>query len=113
MIELVILSGPSGSGISSCRFVFEELGFYVVENTPGELTPELLNLFIEKKFSPRGLCILPGINSAKQTYEFAKQDKRYKTKLIILNTQKDEILKRYALSRHDHPRAILLKMPKN
>lgn len=111
MIELVILSGPSGSGISSCRFVFEELGFYVVENTPGELTPELLDLFAERKFSSRGLCIMPGISSAKATYDFAKKDNRYKTRLIILDTQKDEILKRYALSRHDHPRAILFGVP--
>ena len=110
MNKLVILSGPSGSGISSCRFVFEELGFYVVENAPGELTPQLLDLFVNKSIAPRGLCIMPSISSAKETYEKAKEDKRFETTLIILNTKKDEILKRYALSRHDHPRAILFGM---
>ena len=107
MMDLVILTGPSGSGVTSCRFVFEELGFYVVDNTPGELTPDLLNLFIEHKYSSRGLCILPSINNAEMVYNFAKQDKRFKTKFIVLFTKKEEVLKRYALSRHDHPRANL------
>ena len=111
MNKLVILSGPSGSGISSCRFVFEELGFYVVENTPGELVPQLLDLYVKKAISARGLCIMPGIGSAKSTFEYAKKDERFKTTLIVLDTQKDEILKRYALSRHDHPRAILFGVP--
>ena len=111
MNKLVILSGPSGSGISSCRFVFEELGFYVVENTPGELVPQLLDLYVKKAISARGLCIMPSISSAKSTYEYAKKDERFKTTLIVLDTQKDEILKRYALSRHDHPRAILFGVP--
>ena len=111
MNKLVILSGPSGSGISSCRFVFEELGFYVVENTPGELVPQLLDLYVKKAISARGLCIMPSISSAKSTYEYAKKDERFSTTLIVLDTQKDEILKRYALSRHDHPRAILFGVP--
>ena len=43
MKELVILSGPSGSGVSSSKFVFEELGYYVIDSAPANVTQALLD----------------------------------------------------------------------
>ena len=41
MKELIILPGPSGSGVSSSKFVFEELGYYVIDNAPSNVTQAL------------------------------------------------------------------------
>ena len=43
MKELVILSGPSGSGVSSSKFVFEELGYYVIDSATSNVTQALLD----------------------------------------------------------------------
>ena len=109
-MELFILTGPSGSGVTSSRFVFEELGFYIVDNAPGEVTKNILDAFLNKPFEGKGLCLLPNIKDAEEVVNVAKNDNRFKTKFILLDTKKDELIKRYALSRHDHPRAILSKM---
>ena len=110
MVELFILTGPSGSGVTSSRFVFEELGYYIVDNAPGEVTKNILDAFVSKQVQGKGLCLLPNIMDAEEVLNVAKNDSRYKTKFILLDTKKDELIKRYALSRHDHPRAILSKM---
>lgn len=106
MKELFILSGPSGSGVSSSKFVFEELGFYVIDNAPSSVTQPILDEYANKK-SMKGVCLMPRINGAKKVLDIAKQDPRFHVTFILLTTEKDELIKRYALSRHAHPRSIL------
>lgn len=110
MNDLYILTGPSGSGVTNSKFVFEELGFYIVENAPSELTADILDLYIKNHYSKRGLCLLPNIMWAKQVVDIAKKDGRFNVKFILLDTEKEELLKRYTLSRHDHPRANIVKI---
>ena len=50
MKELIILSGPSGSGVSSSKFVFEELGYYVIDSAPSNVTQALLDEWRNRAF---------------------------------------------------------------
>ena len=109
MKQLFILSGPSGSGVSSSKFVFEELGYYVIDNAPAEITESLLDVLCDNN-DAKGFCLMPRIEGAERVLEIAKRDERFETKFILLETEKDELIKRYALSRHAHPRSILQKM---
>ena len=109
MKQLIILSGPSGSGVSSSKFVFEELGYYVVDSAPSNVTKAILDE-LANNTKAKGFCLMPRIEGAEQVYKIAKEDKRFNTKFILLQTEKDELIKRYALSRHVHPRSILQKM---
>ena len=70
MKELFILSGPSGSGVSSSKFVFEELGFYVIDNAPSSVTQPILDEYANKK-SMKGVCLMPRINGAKKVLDIA------------------------------------------
>ena len=110
MKELVILSGPSGSGVSSSKFVFEELGYYVIDSAPANVTQALLDECATNN-DAKGFCLMPRINGAKKVVEIARKDNRFKTRFILLTTEKDELIKRYALSRHVHPRSIMHNMP--
>lgn len=107
MRELFIVTGPSGSGLSTAKYVFEELGYYIVENAPYQLTKELLNIYIESHQNAKGLVLMPNIMYTQKILNFARKDERYKTTFILLDASKEEILKRYTLTRHDHPRATL------
>ena len=51
MKKLVVLSGPSGSGVSSSKFVFEELGYYVIDNAPSSVTQALLDEYSSNRSS--------------------------------------------------------------
>ena len=109
MKELIVLSGPSGSGVSSSKFVFEELGYYVIDNAPSKVTQAILDECAGDN-DANGFCLMPRIAGARAVVEAARKDKRYKTTFILLTTEKDELIKRYALSRHVHPRSIINKM---
>ena len=109
MKKLFILTGPSGSGVSSCKFVFEELGYFVIDNAPSSVTKAILDECAGNN-DAKGFCLLPRVDGAKQVVDIAKSDKRFETTFIVLSTEKDELIKRYALSRHAHPRSIMHRM---
>ena len=56
MKQLIILSGPSGSGVSSSKFVFEELGYYVIDGAPANITQALLDECAIKN-DAKGFCL--------------------------------------------------------
>jgi len=105
MKEIALLSGASGSGISSARYVFEELGYYVIENIPFELTPDLLKVLKERKENKIAL-IASDVREAKRIINIVKLDKEYKLRFVLLTCDEDELLKRFALTRHVHVRTI-------
>lgn len=109
MKKLVILSGPSGSGVSSSKFVFEELGYFVIDSAPSSVTKSILDEFAKSK-DAKGFCLLSRIDDVSKVVEIARKDDRFETQFILLTTEKDELIKRYALSRHAHPRSIMQKM---
>ena len=109
MVELIILSGPSGSGVSSSKFVFEELGYFVVDSAPSGATQSILDEFAKNKKAKK-FCIMPRIEGTRDVLEIAKNDARFKTTFILLTTEKGELVKRYALSRHVHPRSALTRV---
>ena len=110
MKELIVLTGPSGSGVSSSKFVFEELGYYVIDNAPSSVTQPILDE-LAKNETAKGFCLMPRINGVKQVLETAEKDKRFHVTFILLMTEKDELIKRYALSRHIHPRSTMDGIP--
>lgn len=105
MKELCILSAPNGSGLSSSRYVFEELGYYIVQNVPVTLVPELLNN-LDKDVKITRIVLVTPIENALATYRIAGDNKKFKLTLIILSAEKDVLLKRFTLTRHVHPSTI-------
>ncbi len=66
MLELVILTGQSGSGITSSKYVLEELGYYIVENIPAEATEVVLQSFINGVYKTKKFCLIVSIFEAKK-----------------------------------------------
>ena len=46
LVDLVIISGQSGAGKSSAMNVFEDAGYFCVDNLPAEMIRSLAGLFI-------------------------------------------------------------------
>ena len=110
MKQLVILTGPSGSGISSARYVFEEAGFYITENAPSGAVEAILKQYETVDLYTNSFCLMVNIPYAKIVYDIAKKNKNFDTRLILLTTSKETILSRYSLTRHVHPRSIIEKI---
>lgn len=110
MKELKILTGPSGSGITSCKFVFEELGYYIVENAPTSSVEAVLEAFNQPPVGINKFCLIVPIGVAQRVLDIARQHPEFKTELVLLTCDPNEIRKRYRLSRHAHPKTVGRKL---
>lgn len=108
MKSVVMLSGPAGCGLSSAEFVFEELGYFVIKNAPEKTIPAILEEVFNSKVEK--ICFLVHARHAKQIYETLKKRKDIDFRFVMLNTSKETLLKRFALTRHVHPRSVIEKM---
>ena len=107
MKQVVILTGASGSGLSSARYVFEELGYYIVEGLPVENVREVIDNFHKNDFRTKKFCLIVSIQNARKTLDIAKQYKDLEVRTLLLSCKKEELLRRYTLTRHTNIRSLL------
>jgi RNase adapter protein RapZ len=103
--ELVIITGMSGSGKASALKVFEDLGYYAVDNLPMELLPRFAELARSSDIERTALVVdvregakferLPGM---------LKQIKRLlHTTVLFLEASDEALLRRFSETRRPHP----------
>jgi UPF0042 nucleotide-binding protein len=104
--ELVIVTGMSGSGKASVLKVFEDLGYYCVDNLPVELIQEFAELAMQSSEIRRTALVvdvregaklerLPGIlRSVRRTIP---------TKVVFLEASDAVLLRRFSETRRPHP----------
>lgn len=105
-MKLIIISGRSGSGKSICLRVLEDMGFYVVDNLPFILLPDLLTVLqpthrqIAVSLDSRNMPSDPIIADAalKNLYADHRQ-----IDVLYLDADDDTLMKRYSETRRKHP----------
>ena len=112
VIELVLITGMSGSGKSIALTALEDLGFYCVDNLP----PELLVPFIALEQSHRASKVaiamdvrsaasLPGLpDRLEQIKNQAGQDVHLRT--VFLDATTDTLVRRFSETRRLHPLSL-------
>lgn len=111
-IEVVIITGLSGSGISTAIKVFEDMNFFTTDGIPASIAPELINLAYKPDMQHfRGIVL--GIDLKRkylvdplaELLPVLTKNRRQnrKTSLIYLEADDDSIIKRYASTRRPHP----------
>lgn len=107
-VELVVVSGRSGSGKSVALHALEDLGFYCIDNLPVMLLGELIA--IAKKQYPRLAVSLDIRNfptddhdSLEKLYERIRSDQEVSSKIVFLDADDQVLIKRYAFTRRVHP----------
>ena len=105
-MEIVLITGMSGSGKSVALHALEDAGFYCVDNLP----PELLMPFVEleKQHQAQKLAIAIDVRSAtslpllpKQLQALAAQG--LTVKILFLDASTGTLVRRYSESRRKHP----------
>ncbi|MCR5565024.1 MAG: hypothetical protein K6F59_04465 [Gammaproteobacteria bacterium] len=107
MKQVVILTGASGSGLSSARYIFEELGYYISEGIPLDNVEAVIDTFCKKDFKTNKFCLIGSVQNAKKVLDIAKRYKELNVRLLLLTCAKKELLRRYTLTRHTNMRSIL------
>jgi UPF0042 nucleotide-binding protein len=104
--ELVIITGMSGSGKLSALKVFEDLGFYCVDNLPVDLIPQFAELArqsaeIEKCALVADVREGPALKRLPKMVHELKR--RLRTTVIFLEAGDDVLVRRFSETRRPHP----------
>ncbi len=105
-LELILITGLSGSGKSVALRALEDAGYYCVDNLP----PEMLTPFVEleKDRSELKVAIAMDSRSASSLPLVPAQLERLRSlgvdiRLLFLDTQTQTLVQRYSESRRRHP----------
>ncbi len=107
-LNIIIITGLSGSGKSTAIAALEDAGFYCVDNMPVALLPKFVELPIERDSKIAGLAFVMDLREKgflsmyPSIFESLKQ-KGYQFKILFLEADEDILLKRYSQTRRHHP----------
>src|SRR5512141_2040274 len=96
--ELVVITGMSGSGKASVLKVFEDLGYYAVDNMPVELIPRFAELARSSEIERTALVVDVREGSRLDRLPvLLKQVKRLlRTTVIFLEASDEALLRRFS-----------------
>ena len=105
-MQLILISGLSGSGKSIALNVLEDSGFYCVDNLPAQLLPNLAG-FLEQAGHAR-VAISVDVRSSGQLNQLPDlinhlKAQGYDLRLLFLEAKTDALVKRFSETRRRHP----------
>ena len=108
--HVVLLSGLSGAGKTAAAKLFEDLGYAVVDNLPGELLPELAELVAEDRERFRKVAIVLDVRSGDAPMAFgamrgALEGRGIRPQVFFLEARDEVLIRRFSETRHRHPLA--------
>src|SRR5579864_3914528 len=104
--ELVIITGMSGSGKASVLKVFEDLGYYCVDNLPVELIPRFAELAMQSAEIRRTALVVDvreGVKLEKLPAILKSVKRQIPTRVIYLEASDASLVRRFSETRRPHP----------
>jgi UPF0042 nucleotide-binding protein len=107
--QLVIITGLSGSGMSSAMNVFEDLGYFCVDNLPVQLIPSFIQLFDRRESgitrAALGVNIREGefLRNFPQVYAQLRGRGDLEATVLFLEASDAALQRRYSETRRPHP----------
>jgi UPF0042 nucleotide-binding protein len=105
---VVIVSGLSGGGKTAAAKLFEDLGYTVVDNLPGELLPDLAELVSADRTRFARVAIVLDVRSGDATLALAAmrgalEGRGIRPRVVFLEASDDVLIRRFSETRHRHP----------
>jgi UPF0042 nucleotide-binding protein len=105
---VVIVSGLSGGGKTAAAKLFEDLGYTVVDNLPGELLPDLAELVSADRVRFARVAIVLDVRSGDATLALAAmrgalEGRGIRPRVVFLEASDDVLIRRFSETRHRHP----------
>ena len=107
-MQLVLISGLSGSGKSIALNVLEDSGYYCVDNLPGQLLEQSVELLRRAGHSRVGMSIDARTGDSLDlvpTYVSTLRQQGVDVRLLFLDAKNDTLVRRFSETRRRHPLA--------
>jgi len=104
--ELVVITGMSGSGKGSVLKVFEDLGYYCVDNLPVDLIPSFAELVQSSQEIDKAALVLDvreGARLEKLPAILKKVKQMVPTRVLFLEASDEVLQRRFSETRRPHP----------
>jgi UPF0042 nucleotide-binding protein len=104
--KLVVITGLSGSGKITSLKVFEDMGYYCVDNLPAELIPSFAQLIQDTRDNKNAAIVVDireGTRLEQLPAIIADLKKRLDVTLIYLDTNDKVLVRRFSETRRPHP----------
>jgi UPF0042 nucleotide-binding protein len=106
--QVVILTGLSGGGKTAASKLFEDLGYTVVDNLPGELLPDLAELVASDRERFARVAIVLDVRAGNATLALAAmrgglEGRGIRPRVVFLEASDDVLIRRFSETRHRHP----------
>lgn len=107
-LHIVLITGMSGAGRGTAARVFEEFGWYVVDNLPLELIVRTAEIMQESKRDIRRLAIVADVRTQNfsGSLDFVVtelQSRGWRARVVFLDCQDEVLIRRYTQLRRRHP----------
>jgi UPF0042 nucleotide-binding protein len=102
--DIVLITGLSGAGRSGAAAVFEDLGWYVIDNLPTSLVDRIVELASKPASDIKRLALVAGRQHVDLLPKVAAlRSDGHRVRILFLDASTPELVKRYDLSRRKHP----------
>ncbi|MDR1052279.1 MAG: RNase adapter RapZ [Endomicrobium sp.] len=107
MPKLYIISGMSGAGKSQSLKIFEDFGFFCIDNIPIQIIKSFIDFFVKNYNYYKNIVISIDSRSGEKIKLFKNiisilKQKNISYKIIFLNASNSVLLKRYSETRRRH-----------
>ena len=105
---VIILSGMSGGGKTAAAKLFEDLGYTVIDNLPGELLSDLAELVSSDRIRFAQVAIVMDVRAgdtmlALAAMRGALEGRGIRPRIVFLEARDEILIRRYSETRHAHP----------
>ena len=107
-MKIIIVTGMSGSGKTVALKMFEDFGYYCVDNLPVELVSNFVELTIDSERGMKGVALGIDIRSGLDGLDGVIDELKHKKinmEILFLQSDDETLIKRYKETRRNHPLA--------
>src|SRR5690625_7567921 len=110
--KLVIITGMSGAGKTVAVQIFEDLGYYCVDNLPPKLLPKFLELMRDTTNNIRKVALVMDLrgreffDSLFEALDILASQHWLKEHIIFLDAKDEVLVRRYKETRRAHPLTV-------
>jgi len=107
-MNFIIISGQSGAGKSQAKKVFEDFGYYCIDNLPPSLIPNFVELLEQNSEGIYNIALVIDIRGGKFFKDLEKNLqklslRKYDYKIFYFEASDEVLLKRFKETRRTHP----------
>ena len=109
--RIVVVTGLSGSGKSTVTKVFEDIGYFCVDNLPPVLLPKIVDLVSEARDETARIALVADVRGREFLHDFARvieelRRGQHEVHVLFLDSADDVLLFRFSETRRKHPLAV-------